>query len=246
MLITITNSGRPNGRPTTIGANTIDGVEHGGSYAFTLNDFTEETTPAYSDPEGDLIKYIQIQSIPSGSGVLELSGTAVSLNQLIYSGDISAGNLKYEASASVLESNQGVFKFDVADAGSSSLSGLNTGIMTVNVLEKENNPPDAVGDNSLTTENGETIVFTKNNFTSETNPSYSDPEGDDAFSLKILSLPSSGTLSLNNSLVTQGQEILFDQIALGMLTYVPAQNTSLHTLSFEFSISDEGSKQFTT
>src|SRR5690606_18377166 len=101
-------------------------------------------------------------------------------------------------------------------------SGLTPGIITYIVSEKANEPPSEVGDNSLTTNYGVTIVFTVANFTTGTTPAYSDPEGDTASKLKILTLPSTGNLKLNGINVSINQVIDFSDINTGLLTYVPS------------------------
>ena len=91
MLYTITNSGSTNSRPTQIGANTV-ATTYGTSYVFTLADFTTETTPAYSDPEGDALSYIKVLTLPS-QGELHVDDVAISAGALITVGTISTGNL---------------------------------------------------------------------------------------------------------------------------------------------------------
>ena len=71
----------------------------------------------------------------------------------------------------------------------------------------QNGRPTQIGANTISLAYGATHVFTLANFTTETTPAYSDPE-DDALSLiKILTLPSVGTLKLNGIDVIVGQQI---------------------------------------
>lgn len=245
MLITITNSGKPNGRPTSIGANTIGNIEHAGIHVFTLANFTTETSPQYSDPEDDPLKYIKITSILSGSGMLKLNGVSVVLGQIIQSGDISSGNLKYESDPVVRTNYSANFEFDIADSGSSSLSGLSTGIMTMGVIEKANLPPTTVGNGTVDTLHAVSYVFDRADFTTNTIPVYLDPENDPAGQLKILSLPVSGTLSHNGTNVIINHVIPFTEIDAGYFMYIPDPTIeSLHTVNFDFSIADTGSGIF--
>ena len=244
MIITITNSGLPNGRPTQIGGVGIT-VESGASHIFTIANFTTDTSPQYSDPEDDPLKYIKITSVLSNDGQLQLNSVDVVLGQLIYAGDISSGNLIYTANVANTNSYDSIFKFDIADAGSSSLSGLSTGKVEIRVSKKANLPPSAVGDNQLTTPHATTITFTKAHFTTQTIPAYSDPEGDLADKLKITFLPAFGLLKFNGINVTVNQVITFDQIAAGYFQYVPdSLITTLVSPIFGFSIADAGSGQF--
>ena len=195
--------------------------------------------PQYSDPEGDALKYIKITSILSGNGSLKLNNVAVVLGQVIFSGDISSGNLKYESDGSVSPAYLSSFGFDIADTGSSSLSGLSDGLMTLSVLVEANGAPTSVGDWSAT------IFFTRADFTTNTLPAYADPENDSAESLKILSLPSTGTLRHSGNIVTVNQVIPFSEIDAGYFIYLPNTTiTSLQQLDFDFSIADSGSGIF--
>lgn len=118
---------------------------------------------------------------------------------------------------------------------------------TINVNAYENLPPDQIGDNEVTVENGEIIVFTAEDFTTNTTPPYDDPEGDAPYKLKILTLPSDGSkLLLDGDDVVLNQEILFEDIENGLFTLQQVSNLSAHSTSFTFTISDVGSEEFYT
>jgi len=236
MLYTITNSGLQNGRPTQIGANTIN-IAFGTTHAFTLANFTTETTPVYSDPEDDALSLIKILTLPS-TGTLQLNGIDVVLGQQITSGQISTGNFTYISAGD----GNFTFQFDAADIGSNSLSGLSTGIITMSIAEAINLPPSVVGDNTFVLPYGESKTFTVADFTSGTTPAYVDPEGDPASLVKVLSLPTNGNLVFNGTNVIVGQEMTVAEIAAGYLVYVPDLGvTTLQNLSFDFSVADSGS-----
>jgi hypothetical protein len=117
----------------------------------------------------------------------------------------------------------------------------------ININAQTNLPPSSVGDGSKTTPHSTTIIFTRDDFTTNTIPPYADPEGDNAKLLKILSLPAGGTLKLNNTPVVVNQIIDFADIDLGNLTYSPdPANTTARVEPFTFSIADAGSLTFTS
>ncbi len=251
MKYTITNGGYVNGRPSQIGNNSIT-TDNRTEYVFTIADFTTNTTPDYADPEGDPMSYVLIRGIPE-YGSLQLSGVTILSGGIVSSSNISTGNLKY-VPGDTDNAYYEEFSFDIADTGSNTVSGLATtslGIMTINVLEKENLPPNSVGDGSVLVEYNQSYTFTKEDFTSLTTPAYSDPEGDEPYKLKILSLPSSESfgsgLKYNGVDAFVNQEILFSDIEAGYLIYESglAPITGRDT-SFDFSISDVGSKKFTS
>ena len=242
MLITITNSGIQNARPTQIGENKIT-ILNRAVYIFTIDDFTTNTTPVYSDPEGDAIAFIKIKSLPA-LGVLKLGGSNVLVGDLISSGDISTGNFSYE-SPDQNEVSLSEFQFDAADTGSNSLSGLDDGFIFLSVNAYENQPPSSIGNNTISIDYGETYVFTSEDFTSNTTPAYADPEGDVADKLKIIDLPSTGSLQFNGIDVSANQIINFSEIASGYLTYVPDLGIITNqSLDFNFAIADLGSGIF--
>ena len=108
-----------------------------------------------------------------------------------------------------------------------------------------NQAPTTVGDGTETTAYGNTIVYTRAMFTTNTTPPYSDPEGDAALNLKVITLPTIGTLKLNTVDVTLNQIISFTDIDSGLFTYVPdATNQNAYTATFEFQIADAGSGIF--
>jgi hypothetical protein len=245
MLITITNNKKPNGRPTSIGYNSVT-VQNNVTHVFTLDNFTTETTPPYSDPENDPLSYVKIKTISSDQGKFKLNGVDVNVNDTISSGNISSGNFTYvQDTPNSGDANNDFFSFDIADSGSNSLSGLSIGYFTVYILEKENEPASSVGDNTLSTPYATTITFSKADFTSGTTPAYADPEGDAASQLKILSLPLSGLLKYNNTDVSVNQVISFNEIASGYFQYVPdVVEIGLQQESFNFAIADAGSGIF--
>lgn len=118
-------------------------------------------------------------------------------------------------------------------------------IMTITTNAYVNLPPSQVGDNSKSTNYGVTIIFTVADFTTNTTPAYSDPEGDTASLLKITSLPTNGVLQLNGVNVTLNQEISFTDIDAGLFTYVPNNATlTSYIVNFNFEIADSGSGIF--
>lgn len=248
MLYTITNSGSANSRPSQIGANTV-ATTYGTSYVFTLADFTTGTTPPYADPEDDALSYIKVLTLPS-QGELHVNDVAISANTIVSVGVISTGNFKLVPPATApggISETVPSFTFDCADAGSNQLSGLETGVMSLSLTAAANSAPSTVGDNTVLFGYGVTKVFSAADFTTNTTPAYSDPESNAAYKVKITSLPSSGSLTFNGSPVLVNQEILLSAVDSGYLTFnQDLAVKSSQTITFDFSISDVGSEQFTS
>lgn len=116
----------------------------------------------------------------------------------------------------------------------------------ISIGAKTNQAP-TVGDGARETQYGVPIVFTRADFTDNTNPPYNDPEGDAALTLRIDSLPASGVLALDGVPVTINQEIDFADIDNELLTYAPdLANTNVQNYNFLFAIADAGSGTFTS
>jgi hypothetical protein len=113
---------------------------------------------------------------------------------------------------------------------------------TINVNESVNEPP-VVGDGERTANYGEEVTLVRADFTTNTTPPYSDPEGDAPLTLRIDSLPPGGVLKLNGVDVVVNQEIDFiTEIDNNLLTYTPDLNsTEAHSVVFQFAIADAGS-----
>jgi hypothetical protein len=104
--------------------------------------------------------------------------------------------------------------------------------------------PIIIEDNNKTLNQVEDLVFTTEHFMSTVNENYFDPEGDNLFNLKILTLPKLGILSVNNISVYKGQEIPFSDIDAELFIYTPEITNESDILDFEFAISDIGSKKY--
>jgi hypothetical protein len=119
---------------------------------------------------------------------------------------------------------------------------------TITVEDTINLPPDQIGNLSLTITDQDTYIFTSADFTTNTNPRYSDPEEDSAETLKIVSLNlGDNILKLNGIEVTEDDEITFVDIDDGDLTIEGVIETGISAVnerSFNFDIADSGSSTF--
>ena len=123
----------------------------------------------------------------------------------------------------------------------------NMGIFQVTFDAYINKPPLEVGDYSTTAGNRATLVLTPAMFTTLTVPAYSDPEGDAAQAVRIDSLATNGaTLMLGSNPVTVGQIITMTTIAGGTLTLQGPNQDLIAVSTFNFSVRDVGSMQFTS
>lgn len=213
----------------------IELIKPGDFITFNKEIFTTD----YYDKEGDLPSKVKIIS-KTKYGILVFDNKIIQEEFTFNLSDVNS--LKYIRTSSKAYTEN--IDFQLSDNNPNNLFS-NMATFTINVNEYINLPPDQIGDNELTVENGQTIVFTKEDFTFNTTPIYDDPEKDPPYQLKILSLPSDGSeLFLDTVPVVINQEILFTDIEDGLLTLEPTSNSDAHDFTFEFTISDTGSKKF--
>lgn len=195
-------------------------------------------TTDYYDTESDLPFDVWILSEPI-YGLLLFDNQIVHLNFVFNINDVN----KLEYIRISKEAYSEDINFKISDNNPNKLYS-NMATFTINVNEYINLPPDEIGDNELTIDNRQTLVFTQADFTTNTTPPYEDPEGDGPYKLKVKTLPSQGLLKLSGTNVTVNQEILFTAINSGLLTYVPADIDAPFEVDFDFDISDLGSEQY--
>lgn len=208
-------------------------------YTFNINDFTKN----FIDPFGGTFKTVRITSLPS-IGNLIYDGTNVTTDFEFNIVNVNKLSHQLGGQTVMLQSD---FTFQTSNNNINTLFS-NMATFTLNINAQVNLPPTSVGDGSVTMANAATHVFTVANFTTSTVPVYSDPEGDAAENLRVLSLPVDGELQYNGIAVTLNQIIPFQgaiSIASGDFRYVASSmNSSADTEVFDFEISDTGSNTF--
>lgn len=221
------------------------------TYTFTSDDFEVNTIPQYADAENDSILKIKILRINiKNQGSITVNGIVVEEGDEILMSDIINGSMIYTPNPNQSEMGNDYFYFDVADTGSQQYGNI-IGSIIINVLAVQNLPPSSVGDNDITIDHGDVVLFTREMFTTNTTPPYSDPEGDAALLLRITSLPTNGVIYLagatesSTSPVVENQIIPFSDIDLGRLYYVPDSGiVDEYMEEFTFGIADAGSGIF--
>lgn len=196
----------------------------------------------YYDRENDMYNEVKFIISSITNGILIKNNTPMYEDFIIPLNEISS--VKYVRLNPDLYTE--VIQFYVSDLNQNKkFSTMAT--LTINVNAYENEPP-VIGDNEITIGFGSTKTFTVADFTTNTTPAYSDPEGDGPYKLKLISLPATGELRLNNIPCTVNQEILFTNIAAGLFTYIPdiADLGGYLDDTFDFQISDLGSQEFST
>ena len=123
----------------------------------------------------------------------------------------------------------------------------NMGLFSIQFGQYVNKAPDVVGDYSTSAANRAVVTLTPGMFTTLTVPAYHDPEGDAAQAIRIDSLATnSAVLTYNNNPVTVGQIITIADIASNMLKITGPNQNAIANSSFNFSVRDAGSMQFSS
>jgi len=103
--------------PATIGDGSTT-TDYGVTIVFTRAMFTSNTTPPYSDPEGDAAATLKITTLPV-DGVIKLNGVDISVNdEFDFITDIDSGLLTYVPNNAETDASAIDFVFGIADAGS--------------------------------------------------------------------------------------------------------------------------------
>ena len=241
-IITLDVSAKVNQPPNSSGWLKLD-ISFNELYVFTLANFTTETSPPYGDPENDDFASIKITSLPA-QGVLSLNNVACLVGDEITSTDLNSGLFKYQADGADINGyTSGEMEFTVADIGSNSFTTSPSNV-TFEVDSNINEAPSSIGDGEADVVVGQSILMTTAMLTSDLNPPYSDPEGDNPSMLLVITVPKYGNLELDGVIVIDDQEISFDDIDSGKLFYVNREFPSGNVEGFDFKISDEGSGEY--
>jgi hypothetical protein len=210
-----------------------------GDYQFLLGDFTKNFTTS----DGSTFNITRIVSLPD-EGVIKFNNISITNDFEFDLNDIS--KLTYILNGYINSFTQS-FIFQTSNNNLNKYFS-NMATFTFNINQYVNLPPSAVGDNAVTIENAATYIFTTADFTTNTTPAYSDPEGDLAANLKVLTLPTDGVLQFNSVDVTINQIIPFTgatSITSGALQFIASQvNDAADVEAFTFQISDVGSNTF--
>jgi hypothetical protein len=176
------------------------------AYAFSASDFN------FADVDlEDSLETVRITTLPT-TGTLTLSGSLVNAGAEISISDITAGNLRFVPLANENGNDYASFGFQVSDG---ELFSTATYTLTVDVTPA-NDPPTAVN-GTITAEEDTAYSFAASDF------GFADIDtGDTLQAVRITSLPTAGSLSLNGSPLAENAEVTIADIQAGALTYTPA------------------------
>jgi hypothetical protein len=190
---------------------------------------TEDQNYTFNTADFGTVSYtsVYISSLPT-TGTLLLNGVAVTAGQTISATDIAAGHLVFVPNTDVTTTGSFSFKDKVES------STVWQGTMTLNVTPDAG--PSALA-SSITATASQTYTFKTPDFGySDTADKTSDPIG----SVIITSLPGDGTLYYKGTAITSatlgttGYQVSANDIASGLLTFVPTTGSG----SFNFKVTD--------
>jgi hypothetical protein len=117
--------------------------------------------------------------------------------------------------------------------------------VTLQIAAEANQPPNKPGVVSISIAYNELYPFTLADYTTLASPIFSDPDGDSLESIKILTLPAVGTLTLSSVAVIADDVITSAQLTAGNLEYqADPADTDGYGSSFTYTSSDDGSSTF--
>ena len=194
------------------------------AYVFQADDFGFVVVDA-----GDALSSVTIVTQPS-AGTLALNGTPVTAKQSVTKADIDASKLVFTPAENANGAAHASFAFRVNDGTSES---TRTYTMTVNV-DAVADPP-AASDGTVTTAEDTAYTFRVDDF------GFTDVDGAgrSLASVKIVTAPSTGTLTLDGTEVTANQSVTKANIDAGKLVFTPVENANGDDHArFTFKVSD--------
>ena len=195
------------------------------NYSFSASNFNS------MDADNDALSSVKIVTLPAtGKGTLSLSGTAITTGDLpktVTASDLSARRLKYAPPSGESGSALASFTYKVNDGRSDSTAAFT---MTINV--GQNTAPTSANNTVMTRQDAEYRFFI-----SDFN--YGDADGNWIWSVKIVTLPSAGTLRHDDTDVSAGYAMHRSDLGRQALRYVPPSGQSGAGLgSFTFKVND--------
>ncbi|HAP58637.1 MAG TPA: hypothetical protein DCR93_03675, partial [Cytophagales bacterium] len=165
----------------------------------------------YSDPEGDALVHVTIESLPTdGTLFLDLNvdgdfdaGEEVAVGDTVVVVDMDFNNLNFLPDPDENGSPFGSFDFNVFD-GTDAATEDNT--ITINVTPVNDKP--AVEDIVFDVDAGDTLHLTKEDFTDN----FDDPDGDTLVEVEITGGPDGGVLILDGDTLSVGDIIPVDRL----------------------------------
>ena len=188
-----------------------------------------------SDADSGAFTSIRVTQLAS-NGLLQLNGTAVTLDQVISLADIDAGKLLFVPDGNESGAPYATFKYQVSDGTTYS----NVATVTINVAAV-NDAPVAVDDTFNTNEDTAVTITAAGLFGADgTGPNNdSDVDSSSFANIKIIQLASDGVLKLNGVAVTLNQVINATDINAGKLVFVPDGNENgAPYATFQYQVSD--------
>lgn len=205
-------------------------------YAFTLAKFGFSDK---SDTPANNLAAVKIDSLPA-LGDFSLSGTPVTVGQVVTASDITNGVLIFTPPANAMGVNYASFSFRVRDDGGTANGGVDTSVaantLTINVVNANSAP--AGSDGTVTALEDVAYTFTVGDF------GFSDPDDAAAnafLAVKITTLPAAGVLSDRALPVNDGDVVSVDDISGGFLRFSAASNANgAGYSSLTFQVQDDG------
>ncbi|MHA8050258.1 cadherin domain-containing protein, partial [Aquirufa sp. ROCK-SH2] len=203
------------------------------TYIFNTSDF------GFTDTDANSLAAVKLTTLPA-KGTIKLSNVAVTTEQFISVSDITSGNLTYDTELHGNGTAYSSFTFQVQDNGGTSNGGVDldptANTITFDVLSINNAP--AGTDNTITLLEDGSHIFSVSDF------GFTDPFDSPAngfLQVELMSLPSSGTLKLNGTVLTSSTIVTKAELDASKLVFTPVANANgTSYTTFEFQVQDDG------
>lgn len=217
------NVGAVNDAPTAGNSNIT--VTEDVTYQFSTGDFNT----AYLDEEGNAFSGIRITGLET-AGSLKLNGIDIAVNDIVSSAALTSSLLTFTPSANATGSNYATFTFSVSDGATFSTASYT---LTIDITPVNDSPTG--GSNSITASEDAGYVFAVADF----NVAYTDNESEPFDGIRIITLPATGILKINNVDVAINTIISATDLNASLLTFTPAPDANGNAYTtFTFKVFD--------
>ena len=215
----------------TIDVEAVNDAPEASNNEVTMSEDTEYTFAAadfgFTDVDGDALASVEVVAAPT-LGTFELDSATVTANTMVTKTQLDDGELVFTPVAGANGDPYTSFTFKVSDGTLES-----TATYTISIVVAAMNDAPTGANNEVTTNEDTAYRFTVADF------GFADGDGDTLASVKVVSPPMAGSLTLDGTTVTANKVVTKTQLDDGELVFTPVANANGKPYtSFTFKVSD--------
>ena len=202
----------------TIDVEAVNDAPEASNNEVTMSEDTEYTFAAadfgFTDVDGDALASVEVVAAPT-LGTFELDSATVTANTMVTKTQLDDGELVFTPVAGANGDPYTSFTFKVSDGTLES-----TATYTISIVVAAMNDAPTGANNEVTTNEDTAYRFTAADF------GFADGDGDTLASVKVVSPPMAGSLTLDGTTVTANKVVTKTQLDDGELVFTPVANAN--------------------